>query len=89
MAERAQPVPILYLRTLLIPCVLNLGEQRYSFFTTMTSFGTPRDITLAELNIELFIRQTRQPIHYCMVTLTLRRYTKFIAATWNNTSAKT
>ena len=39
---------------LLIPCVLNLGGQHYSFFTTMTSFGTPRDITLAELSIELF-----------------------------------
>lgn len=39
---------------LLVPCVLNLGEKRYSFFTTMTSFGTPRDITLAELSIELF-----------------------------------
>lgn len=39
---------------LLIPCVLILGGQRYSLFTTMTSFGTPRDITLAELSIELF-----------------------------------
>lgn len=40
--------------SLLIPCVLVLGEQRFSLFTTLTSFGTPRDITLAELSIELF-----------------------------------
>jgi hypothetical protein len=25
-----------------------------SFFTTLTSFGTPQDITLAELAVELF-----------------------------------
>ncbi len=40
--------------SLLIPCVLELGGQRFSLFTTLTSFGTPRDITLAELSIELF-----------------------------------
>lgn len=40
--------------SLLIPCVLLLGGQRFSLFTTLTSFGTPRDITLAELSIELF-----------------------------------
>lgn len=40
--------------SLLIPCVIELGGQRFSLFTTMTSFGTPRDITLAELSIELF-----------------------------------
>ena len=39
---------------LLIPCVLALGGQSYSLFTTLTSFGTPRDITLAELSVELF-----------------------------------
>jgi hypothetical protein len=40
--------------SLLIPCVLVIGGQRFSLFTTLTSFGTPRDITLAELSIELF-----------------------------------
>lgn len=39
---------------LLIPCVLELNGQRFSLFTTMSSFGTPRDITLAELSVELF-----------------------------------
>ncbi len=47
--ETANTVP-----SLLIPCVLVLGGQRFSLFTTLTSFGTPRDITLAELSIELF-----------------------------------
>lgn len=42
------------LPSLLIPCLLELGGQRFSLFTTLTSFGTPRDITLAELSIELF-----------------------------------
>lgn len=48
-AETAGAVP-----SLLIPCVLVLGGQSLSLFTTLTSFGTPRDITLAELSIELF-----------------------------------
>lgn len=49
-----QAVPAETLPGLLIPCVLVLGGQRFSLFTTLTSFGTPRDITLAELCIELF-----------------------------------
>lgn len=44
--------------TLLLPCVLDLpgphSVMRLSLFTTLTSFGTPRDITLAELAVELF-----------------------------------
>ena len=39
---------------LLIPVELDLGGQVLSLFTTLTSFGTPRDITLAELAVELF-----------------------------------
>jgi len=39
---------------LLIPCLLELNGQCFSLFTTMSSFGTPRDITLAELSVELF-----------------------------------
>lgn len=46
---------------LLLPCVLDLpgpqdgtAKRRLSLFTTLTSFGTPRDITLAELAVELF-----------------------------------
>ena len=34
--------------------MLRLPQGRLSMFTTLTTFGTPRDITLDELSIELF-----------------------------------
>lgn len=40
--------------TLLIPWRLTVGGVELSLFTTLTSFGTPQDITLAELAVELF-----------------------------------
>lgn len=39
---------------LLVPHVLDHPAGRLSLFTTLTSFGTPRDITLDELCVELF-----------------------------------
>ncbi|MFZ6760411.1 helix-turn-helix domain-containing protein [Undibacterium sp. Ji50W] len=39
---------------LLVPCVLDLHGQQLSLFTTLTTFGSPRDITLHELCVELF-----------------------------------
>ncbi len=40
---------------LLIPFVLDVGGGRpLSMFTTLTTFGTPLDVTLAELAVELF-----------------------------------
>lgn len=39
---------------LLVPWELQLGTDRLSLFTTLTTFGTPRDITLEELSVELF-----------------------------------
>jgi DNA-binding XRE family transcriptional regulator len=39
---------------LLVPWNVRLGENELSFFTTLTTFGTPRDITLDELAVELF-----------------------------------
>ncbi len=39
---------------LLIPCVLSLGGQTLSMFTTLATLGSPRDVTLAELTVELF-----------------------------------
>lgn len=40
---------------LLLPVVLDTGDgRRLSLFTTLTSFGTPGDVTLAELSVELF-----------------------------------
>lgn len=39
---------------LLVPCQLQVGGTQLSMFTTLTTFGSPRDITLDELAIELF-----------------------------------
>ena len=39
---------------LLLPCILRLPQGRLSMFTTLTTFGTPGDITLDELSVELF-----------------------------------
>jgi transcriptional regulator with XRE-family HTH domain len=39
---------------LLVPFVFDLGPVRLSMFTTLTTFGTPRDVTLEELSVELF-----------------------------------
>jgi hypothetical protein len=33
---------------------LAFGEHELSMFTTLTTFGTPRDVTLDELAVELF-----------------------------------
>jgi transcriptional regulator with XRE-family HTH domain len=41
-------------QSLLVPCVLMLPSGRVSMFTTLTTFGTPQDVTLEELCIELF-----------------------------------
>lgn len=46
--------PALPTNELLIPCVLDVAGQRLSFFTTLATIGTPRDVTLAELTVELF-----------------------------------
>jgi transcriptional regulator with XRE-family HTH domain len=39
---------------LLVPWRLQLGDSELSLFTTLTTFGTPLDITLEELSLELF-----------------------------------
>lgn len=39
---------------LLVPCRLDVDGAELSLFTTLTTFGTPRDITLDELAVELF-----------------------------------
>ena len=39
---------------LLVPCRLLVAGHELSLFTTLTTFGTPRDITLDELAVELF-----------------------------------
>jgi transcriptional regulator with XRE-family HTH domain len=39
---------------ILVPFVLDVGGVDLAFFTTLTTFGTPLDVTLDELAIELF-----------------------------------
>lgn len=52
--ERANELLVGQDPPLLIPCVLTLPIGRVSLFSTLTAFGTPRDVTLAELCVELF-----------------------------------
>jgi transcriptional regulator with XRE-family HTH domain len=40
--------------TLLVPWRVDLGGTELSLFTTLTVFGAPHDVTLAELAVELF-----------------------------------
>jgi MmyB-like transcription regulator ligand binding domain len=39
---------------ILVPLRIELGGRELSLFTTLTTFGTPRDITLDEVAVELF-----------------------------------
>ncbi len=39
---------------LLVPLRLSVDDHELSLFTTLTTFGTPRDVTLDELAVELF-----------------------------------
>ena len=39
---------------LLVPITLRHGDVDLSMFTTLTTFGTPRDVTLDEMSVELF-----------------------------------
>ena len=50
----AHPADALPEAPLLVPSLLRLPQGRLSMFTTIATFGTPRDITLEELSIELF-----------------------------------
>lgn len=55
VALRAQPEPPPDPdHAVLLPLVLDLGGQRLSLFTTRAHLGTPRDVTLDELSVELF-----------------------------------
>lgn len=39
---------------IVLPLELRHGDRRLSFFSTLTTFGTPTDVTLAELSLEAF-----------------------------------
>lgn len=51
LLQKPAPAPA---HELLVPCVLEMHGQRLSLFTTLATFGSPRDVTLAELTVELF-----------------------------------
>ena len=48
------PLPVEADQPLLVPVVLDLAGTDVAMFTTLTTFGTPRDVTLDELAVELF-----------------------------------
>lgn len=56
LADLPQPDGVSYWDDppLLVPFQLVAGPVELSFFTTLTTFGTPRDVTLDELCVELF-----------------------------------
>ncbi len=39
---------------ILVPCVISLPGAQLSLFTTLATLGSPRDVTLSELTVELF-----------------------------------
>jgi hypothetical protein len=41
------------------------GELRLSFFSTLTTFGTPRDVTLDEMRIESMFPADEQTARFC------------------------
>ncbi|HVQ10159.1 MAG TPA: helix-turn-helix transcriptional regulator [Allosphingosinicella sp.] len=49
-----------------VPFVLRAGEAELSFLSTTTMFGTPIDITLAELAIEAFLPADERTAEYLM-----------------------
>ena len=55
--QREQRLQLRELRQILWPCRHTLGDNdraqtRLRFFSTITTFGTPRDVTVDELRIE-------------------------------------
>lgn len=37
-----------------VPVELSMGDRRFRYFSTVTTLGTPRDVTLQEIRIECF-----------------------------------
>lgn len=48
------PRPTLSAPAVVLPCEMDFGQGRLSLFTTVSTLGTPQDITLSELAMELF-----------------------------------
>ena len=55
-AERLSSVPGVEARDSgpVVPTIFRLGELRLSLFATLAQFGTPEDLTLEDLRIELY-----------------------------------
>jgi len=51
-------------RAVLVPMKLRVQDVTLSLFSTTTIFGTPRDITLAELAIESFYPADQESARY-------------------------
>jgi hypothetical protein len=49
-----------------IPVELDMRDARLRLFNTLTTLGTPQDITLQELRIECPFLPTRQPTAFCV-----------------------
>jgi len=54
LLDRADAAAETQAPALLVPCVLTLPAGTLSMFTTLTTFGTARDVTLDELCVEMF-----------------------------------
>lgn len=50
----AGPLPPAGAAPMVIPCVLDLPTGRVAWFTTISVFGTPQEVLLDEISIELF-----------------------------------
>jgi hypothetical protein len=49
----------------LMTTILQRDEQRLSFFSTITTFGTPRDVTLDDLHIESCFPVDEETAAFC------------------------
>ena len=43
----------------MVPVSFVKGEQRFDFFSTVTTLGTPQDVTVQEIRIECFFPSDR------------------------------
>lgn len=56
VAQKLAQVPLPENQTIgpVVPAIYRMGETKLSLFSTIAQFGTPEDLTLADLKIELF-----------------------------------
>jgi hypothetical protein len=47
-----------------VPVLLNVGGRRLSLLSVLAEFGTPRDITISDLRIELFFAGDARTEHF-------------------------